>query len=88
MHTFRISIGADVEWTSQAGGCDKTKKGIVVAHVQAGKRISYIPGLEKIRILGQDHSLIPRYLVRVPSARSVKYYTPSAYVLEAQNGGK
>lgn len=86
---MRIPIGAVVEWVSGAGGFDKRKRGVVLAHLPAGTNAKrhLPPNTPRTRLRGEDVSLYDRYLVEVREApgRAPRYYTPLASVVEKQN---
>lgn len=81
-----IPIGTEVEWTSQSQGWWKAKRGIVIAHLEPGQRLSQVipPGTPRSRIRGEEISTRRRYVVAVrrPNGRVTYYYTPVAEWLE------
>ena len=81
-----IPIGTEVEWTSQAQGTDRTKRGVVIAHLPPMARLSKVipPGTPRSRIKGEELSTRRRYVVAVrrPKGRVTYYYTPVAEWLE------
>ncbi|MDT3416156.1 hypothetical protein QO009_002024 [Brevibacillus aydinogluensis] len=75
------AVGDTVEWTSQAAGISKSKRGKVVAIIKPGEDafMKTPPGTFRTQLKGQRYSLIPRALVEVPrGGQSAKcdYYTP------------
>lgn len=72
-------IGKEVQWTSQAQGFRKEKRGKVIAVVPAGANIwEYIPkGTARTRAKIGDHvAQRDRVLVEVPQGQKNSYYTP------------
>lgn len=63
-----FQLGQTVEWTSQANGCTRTKRGTIVCVVDAGRSVNAkeFPGLQKGAPLGlsRQHE---SYIVRVPN---------------------
>jgi hypothetical protein len=75
------AVGDTVEWTSQAGGITKTKRGKVLKFIPPERDAFMLtpPGTFLSQLKGQRYSLIPRALVEVPrGVQSAKcdYYTP------------
>lgn len=71
-----VKLGDMVQWTSQAGGCTRTKRGAIVAVVPAGT----MPDTRKVSRYGggmaRDHE---SYLVKVPGKGT---YWPRVNALE------
>lgn len=85
-----MNIGDTVTWTSQAMGCEKTKKGTVIAEIPAkiSVRKHIPPTAKKSHIkFDNDKSVCDRILVAVPTGEGgniTHYYCPLKSVLEAQ----
>lgn len=85
-----MKIGDTVAWTSQAMGCEKEKKGTVIAEIPAksGARKHVPPTAKKSHIkFDNDKSVCDRILVAVPAGKDgqiIHYYCPLKSVLEAQ----
>lgn len=83
-----MEIGQTVTWTSQAMGCEKTKRGKVLAVISAGESAkTLIPATAKKSHIKfcNDISKFDRLLVEVPTGKdeSIKhYYTPKLSMIE------
>lgn len=82
-----FQLGQTVEWTSQANGCTRTKRGTIVCVVDAGRSVNAkeFPGLQKGAPVGmaRQHE---SYIVRVPSrpgAGKGRHYWPLVSQLRA-----
>lgn len=68
MNSKQFEVGDTVEWTSQAGGNTRTKRGRIAEIVPPNIR----PNVPKIAGVRQEIS----YVVEVPRAKSVARYWP------------
>ena len=83
-----IPIGTEVEWRNPGREWEPVKRGVVIAHLPPGQRLSRVipPGTPRSRIRGEDLSIHRRYVVAVrkPQGKVTYYYTPVAQQLERQ----
>lgn len=87
-----MKVGDTVTWTSQAMGCEKTKTGVVIAEIPAGRKANpHIPKTAKKSHIKFDTvrggSRYDRVLVAVPAGKDgdiTHYYCPNKNILEKQ----
>lgn len=89
MLAFSFKVGQRVEWTSQAAGSTKTKKGAIHAIVPQGTdAFLFIPeGVSRSRIKFDTHYADEiRFIVAVPRGAAVDYYCPRRSQLQVAEG--
>ena len=74
-----LQPGQTVQWTSQAGGYEKTKNGRVLAIIPVNEKLSdHLDCVPISRIKAQNHAIIDRVFVAVPRKSGIEdYYAPS-----------